>query len=115
LFLSAEAYRLSFNRFFGSLQPVRQVLVIFGFGCGIELSMKSRIQRRADARGLYCYRAVDVLGPSLIDLARQLRMTPAGVGDAVRRSEALARDYGYDLFGFAEFTGRVKSNCHPRI
>jgi hypothetical protein len=94
LFLSAEAYRLSFNRFFGSLQPVRQVLVIFGFGCGIELSIKSRIQRRADARGLYCYREVNERGPSLSDLARQLRMTPTGVGNAVRNSEALGCENG---------------------
>lgn len=70
------------------------------FNVGIdEILMKSRIQRRSDARGLYCYWAVRELGHSLSDLARQLRMTPAGVGYAVQRGEALAREHGYDLLG----------------
>jgi putative transposase len=64
-----------------------------------EIFMKSRIQRRADARGLYCYWAVSELGHSLSDLARQLKMTPAGVGYAVQRGETIAREHGYELLG----------------
>ena len=62
-----------------------------------EIFMKSRIKRRADARGLYCHWAVAELGHSLSDLAGQLNMTPAGVGYAVQRGETIAREHGYDL------------------
>ncbi len=71
---------------------------IFNIGAD-EILMKSRLQRRAEARGLYCYWAVSELGYSLTYLARQLKMTPAGVGYAVQRGEVLAREHGYDLSG----------------
>lgn len=64
----------------------------------VEIFMKSRIKRRADARGLYCYWAVNELGISLSELATRLKMTPAGVGYSVQRGESIVHKNGYDLF-----------------
>ena len=62
-----------------------------------EIFTKSRIKARADARGLFCYWAVNELGISLSELGAKLNMSPAGVGYAVRRGEAIAGKGGYDL------------------
>jgi chromosomal replication initiation ATPase DnaA len=63
----------------------------------VEIFMKSRIKRLADARGLYCYWVVNELGISLSELAEILKMTPAGVDYAVQRGESIAHNNGYDL------------------
>ncbi len=73
-----------------------KVAKIFNIGTD-EIFLKSRVQRRADARGLYCYWAVSELGITLSELAIRLNMTPAGVGYAVQRGEAMARKGGYDI------------------
>jgi hypothetical protein len=62
-----------------------------------EIFIKSRIKRRADARALYCYWAVRELGYSLAELSNQLKISPSGVGYAVRRGEQLAEKDGYEL------------------
>ncbi len=62
-----------------------------------EIFVKSRIQKRADARGLFCFWAVNELGRSLSELAEKMEMTPAGVGYAVRRGEAIAKMNKLDL------------------
>ena len=66
--------------------------------CGIfgiepdEIYSKSRQKIRAEARGLYCYWAVEDLGYSLADLARLFGMTGQGIGYAVRRGERIAKE-----------------------
>ena len=62
-----------------------------------EIFIKSRIKRRADARALYCYWAVRELGYSLTELSNQLKISPSGVGYAVRKGEQLAEKGGYEL------------------
>jgi len=56
-----------------------------------------RQQDKVKARDLYCFWAVRELGLSLTDLARRLGMSPAGVGYAVRRGEAIAQEKKYRL------------------
>ncbi len=62
-----------------------------------EILSKGKQPRKVEARGLLCYWAVNTLGMSLTDVARQLGMTLAGVGYAVRRGEAIATKNGYAL------------------
>ncbi len=62
-----------------------------------EIFMKSRVQNRADARGLFCHWAVNELGMTLSELAVRLKLTPAGVSYAVRRGETIANEKGYDI------------------
>jgi REP element-mobilizing transposase RayT len=57
-----------------------------------ELYSKSRVQLIADARGLFCYWAVEELGHKLTDIAKGFAMTGPGVGYAVRRGRKLAAD-----------------------
>lgn len=59
--------------------------------------MKSRMKRSSEARGLYCYWAVNELGISLRELAARLKMTPAGVGYSVQGGESMAHKNEYDL------------------
>ena len=49
------------------------------------------------ARGLFCYWAVRELGMSLRELAGRVQMTPPGIGYAVERGEAIAREQGRQL------------------
>jgi len=69
--------------------------------CGIfgiepaEIYSKSRRRIRAEAKGLYCYWAVEDLGYSLADLARLFGMTGQGIGYAVRRGERIAKEQDY--------------------
>ncbi len=49
------------------------------------------------ARSLLCFWAVRELGMSLTDLARHLGISGPGVGYAVERGEAIARDNNYQL------------------
>jgi hypothetical protein len=44
-----------------------------------------------------CFWVVHELGVTLGDLARGLRMSPAGVGYAVQRGAAIANENGYRL------------------
>lgn len=53
---------------------------------------RGRQQERVRARDLFCFWAVRELGISLTEVARSVRMTPSGVGYAVRRGEALAQE-----------------------
>jgi len=62
-----------------------------------EIFLKNRRQDRADARGLFCYWAVRELNVSLSELARRLKMSPAGVGYAAARGESIVRDNDYQL------------------
>ena len=47
--------------------------------------------------GFFCYWAVKELGIQLSELARNLSMSPDGVGYAVRRGEEIARQGNYGL------------------
>jgi len=64
-----------------------------------EVFGRGRQQGRVEARSILCYSAVRELGISLTDLARQLDMSPPGLGYAVQRGEAIAYDDGYQLTG----------------
>jgi REP element-mobilizing transposase RayT len=63
----------------------------------IEIYSGSRQQTLADARGLYCYWSVRVLGYSLTEIARRLHRTVSGVGYAVQRGEKIAKERGCEL------------------
>jgi len=69
----------------------QKVCDIFGIEPN-EIYAKSRRKIRAEARGLYCYWAVENLGYSLADLARLFGMTGQGIGYAVRRGERIAKE-----------------------
>lgn len=64
-----------------------------------EIYSKSRVQAIADARGLFCYWAVEALGYHLTDMARRFGMTGPGVGYAVRRGRKIAEDNRFKLSG----------------
>jgi hypothetical protein len=57
---------------------------------------RGRQQQRVGARSLFCYWAVRDLGNSLVSLDKGLEMSPAGVGYAVQRGEAIAQENGYE-------------------
>ena len=73
-----------------------RVAEIYGIKVG-EVFARGRQQRRVGARSLFCFWAVRELGNSLASLAIRLGMSPAGVGYAVQRGEALAHKNGYQL------------------
>ena len=58
---------------------------------------RGRQQDQVRARDLFCFWAVRELGISMTEVAKSVRMTPPGVGYAVRRGEALARERRYRL------------------
>ena len=62
-----------------------------------EVLTKGRRQRRVGVRSLFCFWAVRELGKSLAALANRLGMSPAGVGYAVQRGEAIAHENDYQL------------------
>lgn len=62
-----------------------------------EIYSGSRQQTLADARGLYCYWSVRVLGYSLTEIARRLNRTVSGVGYAVQRGEKITKERGFEL------------------
>jgi len=62
-----------------------------------EIFGRGRQQKRVEARSLFCYWAARELGNSLASLAIRLEMSPAGVGYAVRKGEAIALKNGYEL------------------
>lgn len=74
-----------------------RVAEIYGIDVG-EVLTRGRQQRRVSARSLFCFWAVQELGNSLTGLAIRLGMSPAGVGYAVQRGEAIVRENGYRLF-----------------
>lgn len=80
----------------GFEQVAEKVAKIFNIEAA-EIFMKSRVKHRADARGLFCYWAVVELGITLSEFAVKLNMTPAGVGYAVQRGEAIAKRDGCDI------------------
>ena len=62
-----------------------------------DIFAKGRQQKRADARGLFCYWCSHELGIRQTELARKLSMTVSGVGYAIRRGESIAQSQGYRL------------------
>ena len=56
-----------------------------------DIFRKGRQQKRADARGLFCYWSNHELGIRQTELARELGMTVSGVGYAIRRGEVIVR------------------------
>ncbi len=64
-----------------------------------EVFSKGRQKHKVEARSLLCYWAVRELGMSQTDLAKPLGMSVPGIGLAVERGEALARDNQYKLTG----------------
>ena len=75
---------------------VAKVAEIYGIKVG-EIIGRGRQERRVSARSLFCFWAVRELGNSLTSLAVRLKMSPAGVGYAVQRGEAIAYENGYQL------------------
>ena len=57
------------------------------------------MQAISDARGLFCYWAVEELGNKLTEMARRFGMTGPGVGYAVRRGRKIAEDNQFRLSG----------------
>jgi hypothetical protein len=73
-----------------------RVAEIYGIDVG-EVLTRDGQRRRVDARSLFCFWAVLELGNSLAALAVRLGMSPAGIGYAVQRGEAIAHRNGYEL------------------
>jgi putative transposase len=73
-----------------------QVCEIFGIEKGTVFS-RSREQVKADARAVFCFWAVRELGYTIREMAKKLRMTPPGVGYAVRRGEAISKRGDYQV------------------
>jgi REP element-mobilizing transposase RayT len=74
----------------------KRVAEIYGIKVG-EIFARGRQQRRVGARSLFCFWAVHELGNSLASVATRLEVSPAGVGYAVKRGEAIAQEKGYEL------------------
>jgi putative transposase len=92
-----------FNRFYDlkrkgyDLKNVEEkVCKIFGIESS-ELFSRSRIKKRANSRGLYCYWASRELGYPLSELARRLNISVPGVVYAVRRGELIVKESDYKL------------------
>ena len=62
-----------------------------------EIFSKGKQQRKVKARSLLCFWSVQELGISLTELAKHLGITVPGVGYAVERGQAIARDNHYQL------------------
>ncbi len=62
-----------------------------------EIYSKGKQQKKLKAKSLLCFWAVRELGMSLTDLARHLGISIPGIGYAVERGEAIARDNNYQL------------------
>jgi len=58
---------------------------------------KGRQRERVAARSLVCYWSVRELQMSLTDVGRGLGMSFPGVGVAVQRGEAIARENNFEL------------------
>jgi putative transposase len=74
----------------------KRVAEIYGIKVG-EIFARGRQQRRVGARSLFCFWAIHELGNSLASLAVRLEMSPAGIGYAAQRGEAIAKEKGYRL------------------
>ena len=59
-----------------------------------DIYSKSREKVKAEARGLFCYRAVRELGYSMLELVRRLRMSQLGVVYAVKRGRTFGNREG---------------------
>jgi putative transposase len=64
---------------------------------GEEVLARGGQKRRVNGRSLFCYWAVHELGVALTDLAWRLKMSPAGVGYAAQRGEAIANENDFRL------------------
>jgi REP element-mobilizing transposase RayT len=62
-----------------------------------EILRPSRQRQRVQARGLFCFWAVQELGVSLTELARRLRISVPAISYAVRRGELIAKTEGFEL------------------
>jgi hypothetical protein len=60
-----------------------------------QILSRGRKSEEMVAGSLLCFRAARKLGLSLTELARQIEMTVAGIGYAVRRGEKVARGNHY--------------------
>jgi putative transposase len=84
------------RRGYGIEKIAEKVAEIYGISVG-EVLARGRQQRRVGARSLFCFWAVREIGNSLAFLAMQLGMSPAGIGYAIQRGEAIAEENGYQL------------------
>jgi len=75
---------------------VEKVAKIYGMDVR-DIVSKGRQRERVAARSLVCYWAVRELRMSLTDVGRGLGMSPPGVGAAVQRGEAIARENNFEL------------------
>ena len=73
-----------------------RVAEIYGMKPGEVLS-KGKQQGKVKARSLFCFWAVREFGMSLRELAKELEMSPPGVGFSVERGEAIAFENGLQL------------------
>jgi hypothetical protein len=84
------------RRGYGTEKIAERVAEIYGIRME-EVLTKGRQRLRVSARDLFCFWAVREMGNSLVSLAMRLGMSPAGIGYAVQRGEALAAENGYRL------------------
>jgi len=77
-----------------STDPKYGVACICAMGVD-EIYSKGKQQKKVKARSLLCFWAVRKLGISLTDLYRHLGSSVSGVGYAVERGEAIARNNNY--------------------
>ena len=58
---------------------------------------KGKYPRIVDARGLFCYWAVQELGVSMADMARQLGLSIPAISKSVRRGQVISEARGFRL------------------
>ncbi len=78
------------------------IISAMGIYCKTGISLRKvltmyRQQRRVGARSLFCFWTGREMGKSLAPLAVRLGMSPAGIGYAVKKGEAIAHENGYQL------------------
>ena len=84
------------RRGYGLEKVAERVADIYGIKVG-KIFGRGRQQQRVEARSLFCFWAVRELGNPLASLAMRLEMSPAGIGYAVGKGEAIALKNGYEL------------------
>ena len=62
-----------------------------------EVLARGQQKQRVNARSLFCFWLVQELGTSVTGLASELGMSPAGVGYAAQRGEAIAQENNYQI------------------
>ena len=69
---------------------------IYGIDPG-DIFTKGKQQKRVKARSLFCHWAVNDLGVSLTELARQIGISVPAIGYSVQRGEIIAKENGFQL------------------